>query len=183
MNTNGSQIVKSFRNLREFHSSVAKMLQTATNLMGEKNFLVPSRASACGSSTSKAIYASLFWMPEDAFQFYRIESNPTLLAYVAVLFDDVRQPETVKEPLATVGWIQFSASSPATKGDYQYQWCRLCLSVDEYDSKFEEWADVNSMAIDAKGYYEVDIARTMSCALLSIKNEDDVDKKLSLIHI
>ena len=174
MNDKGSHIVKSLQSIRDFHADVAKLLQAATSIVAEGGWVIPGRASACGSGGSKAIYSARYWMPEDAFQFYRNESNTTLLAYVSVVFDDVKNPENVPEPFASAGWLQFASGGPGSQGEYQYPWCRLAMTASSELHLDGQWREVDAKAIDPKGYYPVERARTMACPLLSIGNEEEL---------
>ncbi len=175
MNNMGQEIVKSLQSVRDFHSAVAKLLQIANSKLAESGWMVPVRSASCGSRGSKAIYNARYWMPEDGFQFYRNENVKSVLAFVAVIFDDVARPELVTSPIATCGWLRFIEGGPGASAEYQYTWCRIALTNDTFLASEGQWLDIPSQSILQSAYYQIDSARALARPLMSIQSESDLN--------
>jgi hypothetical protein len=170
-----TQLIKSMQSVRDFHANVGKLLQAATSAVAESGWIVPSRAAACGSTSSKAVYSPRYWIPEDAFQFYRKETDTSLLAFISVVFDDVQKPARIIQPFASAGWFQFAPGGLGAAGTYEYPWCRLSLFNDEELCVDGKWRDVEPKKIDMKGNYLLERARVLAYPLFSIQSESDLE--------
>jgi hypothetical protein len=178
MNDIGQEIVKSLQSVRDFHASVAKLLQIATSRLAELGWMVPVRSASCGSRGSKAVYNARYWMPEDGFQFYRNENAKSVLAFVAVVFDDAARPELVTSPIATCGWLRFLEGGPGASGEYQYTWCRIALANDACLALEGQWQEVPPQIIQQSNYYQIESARALVRPLMSIQSQADLETEV-----
>ena len=122
MGDKATQLVDSMQSTRDFHARLGKLLQAATSAVAQNGSAVPGRAAACGSSGPKSLYSPRYWIPEDAFQFYRKNVDASVLAFVSVVFDDVQKPARIVQPFVSAGWFQFAPGRPGAAGEHQYTW-------------------------------------------------------------
>ena len=174
MNEQGSQIVAGLKTVREFHASAAKLLQLATAKMNEQGWTVPIRSAACGSRGSKALYNAAYWLPEDAFQFYRHETQPLVLAYIALIFDDAEDESRVTEPIITTGKITFAAEGKGANGEYHYPWCRTILSAEKAQRTSGQWTHQQPSEVVYGSYYQVESFELLGSDLIAIQYESSL---------
>ena len=173
MSEKGKKIAESLRGVSDFYVEVAKLLAHATSTITNEHWEVASSA-ASGSEGSKAIHSPRYWMPEDAFQFYRHKTNILRVAFVAVIFNDVRRPKVVEEPFVTAGWLRCSPRSSIPNKQILLSWCRLSLDSGCELELGGSWLDIAPEVIDKKGKYHIDQARTMAYPLTAINSETEL---------
>lgn len=178
MSGTGEQIVQALQSVRAFHTSVAKLLNVATSTIAEHGWAVPSRTAACGSNGSKSASNPRYWMPEDGFQFYRNKANRAYLAFVAVIFDDAKNPDLVTEPITSAGWLRFTNDGPGALGECYAPWCRTALIAGGSTNTSGQWRDVEASLIPYHTYYQIESARVMACPLMSIGSEEDLTRRI-----
>ncbi len=162
--------IEAFQGIRKFLVNVGKLLQSSNTQMGKHGWIVPPRSSAVGSETSHAVDCPQLWLPTDAFQFYRSEKHFNVLAFVSVLFDDIRQPEKLEEPLVRAGYFVFKNSENRDVPNYDYGWCRVSL----YELGVAPWNDIAPKILDPREYYNVAAGRIFSKPLLEITSDDQL---------
>ena len=115
-----------------------------------------------------------YWLPEDGFQFYRHETQPLVLAYIALIFDDAEDESRVTEPIITAGKITFAAEGKGASGEYHYPWCRTILSVEKDLRTSGQWIQQQSSEVVYGSYYQVESFELLGSDLIAIQDESSL---------
>lgn len=171
----GTNIVAAVRSLQAFFEEAAKLLKHGSSLMAASGWSV-ARSAACNSEGSKSVDWPRYWAPEDAFQFYVDEPDSFRLAYLSIIFDDIKQRGRISVPLVSCGWMSFSQDYQYRSDKFSYRWCRLALAIEDSLEPDGVFRDVTKKKVDSKDPDRVLIARTMALPLLKIANNRDLDE-------
>jgi hypothetical protein len=118
MSEDGKNIIALLQQLRRLCEEIGLLLGTADRLMSDV---------AWSATDINYVFAGLkytlanprLWIPQDFFRFYRNDKFGHVLAFVSVVLDDEKNASTLKEPLLTAGWFDYSSGNQVSKWDYQ----------------------------------------------------------------
>lgn len=100
------RVFETYRNLRKFHNDIASLLSSADAIMQQQDWQ-PTEKNVCHWGESSSMATPQFWLPREYFRFYKLETRPNLLAFVAVLVDDWDYGNDFDEALVSGGCLDY----------------------------------------------------------------------------
>lgn len=165
MNENGGNILKATREMRNFFEDIGLLLLSGSELLSEEDWMpTGSIAIAGGSST---INSPSYWLPQDAFRFFKHKEKQHIICYISVIIDDLNNQFSLSEPLITSGWINYGSGNQVGN-NWAYSFSRMALQS-------TKWSDEGIMMEIPKEVVEHDNrtvlrARAMALPLTKIVN-------------
>jgi hypothetical protein len=129
MSETAKNIVEGFRELRRFCKDVSLLLNEANKMMAENGWIhISKRTHAI--ETLDGLDDPDGWLPDAFFCFYEHAKREHLLPYISVLVDnlwaDDYDPDCVKEPIISAGWLDFGVGKKASTEWRKNYW--VCAS-------------------------------------------------------
>jgi hypothetical protein len=113
MSDTAKNIVEGFRTMRVFCNEAAKMLKTADGMMEEGGW-TPTNNKVVGYSSK--VFDPDWWLPTVLHRYYERVECPHILAYVAILLDDLENDTSrISESLLTAGSIDYGHGNKRDK--------------------------------------------------------------------
>lgn len=175
MNETGKNIVKGFRELRQFCRQLSLFFITTNGLINAAGWKPIPKISITGNSSGRVDKWEK-WLPTEFSQFYENSKYPHYLLFIAVLLDDLYNPGIqVNEALLTAGFVNYGPEM-RKQWNQNYDICRshlwmadredhgrLCLE----DNPQEEWeAGTNAINVATFAYPLTEIT---DCEMLEEK--------------
>jgi hypothetical protein len=122
-------VVEGFRVLRRFCRDVSLLLNESNKMMEEDGWTRISKRTPA-IETSGGLDNPDCWLPDAFFCFYEQAKKEHLLPYISVHVDDLEaedyDPDCIKEPIISAGWLDFGVGKKAVT-----EWCKnywICYS-------------------------------------------------------
>lgn len=121
----GANIVRAIRGVRCFIKDIARLLETTRDHLDNKGWR--HRASTAISAPA-SLDSAEFWIPAWAGWFATNPEHPHYLLVLFVIFDSVRQPSAISEPLILSGCVRF-AEPIGENWPMPFGWSKVAESV------------------------------------------------------
>jgi len=170
----GETIREAIRSLRKFHGDVALLLRTADGPLGKEEWKwKPCSKKSANIATpggSTSINEPHKWMPSYACRFYENDDRSDVVLFVSVIMDNLDNPDAIKEPLVSAGYISYEKQ--VTGWEW---WYSAVASWIEIVSNGEPQELKPAHLPNAKETYGVKGGKVLARPLVAVKKAEELE--------